>query len=150
MGTLINITDNVEELKKLKKKKQSQYYKEFKKKNPNYYKEKNEKNRSENFEKYLFNKTKASAKKENIEFKIKLSDIIIPLICPLLEKTITKNVGNGRLWTNPCIFRVDESKGYIKSNIIITCILANHYRSVSSPKEARMFADNFFKMFGNY
>ena len=147
LGKLIDKIKTAEEIAKLKKERQSQYYREFKKKNPNYYKELNEKNRLENFEKYLFDQTKAYAKKNKIEFNILLTDVVIPEICPLIGQQITKNVGDGKILTNPCIFRINESIGYIKGNILVTCILANHYRSLGSVQQAQLFIDNIKKFY---
>lgn len=147
----MNLSEEIksaEEIATLKKERQAQYNREFKKKNPDYNKERKLKERSENFEKYLFNQTKSFAKKRGIVFEIELNDVVIPAICPLIGKPITKDVGSGKLWTNPVIFIKDESKGYIKGNVLITCILANHYRSFGSVEELKMFANNFLKMFG--
>lgn len=148
MHKLIDEIKSVEEIAKFKKERQSQYYKEFKKKNPNYYKEKNEKLRTENFEKSLFNQTKSYAKKRGIVFKIKLTDIVIPIRCPIINEPITKHIGGGKSMSNPCIYRINENEGYIKSNVMITCILANHMRSCASIEQLRVFAKNIIQMYG--
>lgn len=138
---------SVDILKKEEKERRRQYYKEFKKKNPNYYKEKRAKERKENFEKELLNQTKSFAKKQGIVFTLIIDDVVIPKFCPLTETEITKSVGEGRILSNPYIYRKDESVGYIKENIIITCILANHLRSCATKEQIVAFAKNIKKMF---
>lgn len=135
-------------LKKEQKEKQAQYYKEFKKKHPDYYKEKNAKLRLENFERSLLYQAKSFAKKHELEFVITIKDIIIPELCPLTETEITKSVGEGRVMSNPYVYRINELLGYTKENVIITCVLANHLRLCTSKAQAIAYAKNIKKMFG--
>ena len=138
---------SVDVLKKEQKEKQSQYYQEFKKKHPDYYKEKNAKLRLENFERALLYQTKSLAKRYKLEFTITIKDIVIPRFCPLTETEITKSVGEGRMLSNPYIYRKDELLGYTKENIIITCVLANHLRTCASKEQIVAFAKNIRKMY---
>lgn len=138
---------SVDVLKKEQKEKQSQYYQEFKKKHPNYYKEKNAKLRLENFERALLYQTKSLAKRYKLEFTITIKDIVIPRFCPLTETEITKSVGEGRMLSNPYIYRKNELIGYTKENIIITCVLANHLRTCASKEQIVAFAKNIRKMY---
>ena len=55
-------------------------------------------------------------------------DVVIPEKCPMTEMIIIKSTGYGNL-SNPYIFLIDTQKGYVKSNIIITCVLANQLRN---------------------
>jgi len=135
-------------LKQEQKERQSQYYKQFKKKHPNYYREKNAKLRMDNFERSLLYQTKSFAKKNKLVFAITIKDILIPKFCPLTETEITKSVGEGRVMSNPYVYRINESIGYTKENIIITCVLANHLRLCTSKEQAIAYAKNIKKMFG--
>ena len=146
MNKLIDDIQSLSEISALKKLRQTQYYQAFKKRNPNYYKEHNDKSRLENFEKSLFYQTKSLAKKRKLEFNIIIADVIIPEICSLTDTIITKLIGNGKMLTNPYIYRVDESKGYFKENIIITCVLANYLRSLASKEQIVAFARNMTKI----
>ena len=138
----------IEVLKQEEKQKRKQYYTEFKKKNPNYYKEKRAKNRKENFELSLFHQTKSIAKRLDLKFTITIKDIIIPQFCPLTETEITKSVGEGRVMSNAYVYRKNETIGYTKENIIITCVLANHLRLCTSKEQAMAYAKNIKIMFG--
>lgn len=121
---------SAEEIKKQKSEKRKQYYQEFKKKHPDYYKEKNKKSKLENFEKALFFQTRSIARRKKIHFDLKISDIYIPEKCPLTEIKITKSVGEGKVVSNPFVYMKDETIGYTKENIIITCVLANNLRTI--------------------
>ncbi len=118
----------VVDLKTEEKEKRKQYYEAFKKKNPNYYKEKRAKEKAENFERALFYQTMSLAKKRKIEFKLKIIDIVIPERCPMTEMIIVKSTGHGNL-SNPYVFLIDDNLGYVRSNIIITSVLANQLRN---------------------
>lgn len=133
LKNILNLEENIksaEDIKREKKAKASQYYKEFKKKHPDYYKEKNKKSKLENFEKALFFQTRSIARRKKIEFTLEITDIIIPVKCPLTEIKITKSVGEGKVASNPFVYRKDESIGYTKDNVIVTCVLANNLRSI--------------------
>lgn len=142
----MKFNDNIQSVEEIRAKRR-QYYAEFKKKNPNYQKERAIKLKTENFEKSLLYQTKGLAKKKGVEFTITIKDIVIPKICPLTETEIIKSVGEGRMLSNPYIYRIDESVGYIKSNIIITCVLASHLRSCASKEQIIAFAKNVIKMY---
>ena len=139
---------SVEVLKIELKEKRTQYYKEFKKKHPNYYKEKSAKSKLENFERALLYQTRGLAKRRKLEFTLIIEDIVIPKFCPLTNTEITKSVGEGRLFSNPYIYRKDESIGYVKENILITCVLANHLRICASKEQIITFAKNIMNAYG--
>lgn len=143
---LLKLEENIQSVEEIRKKRQ-QYYIEFKKKNPNYQKERAIKLKAVNYERSLLYQTKAFAKRRGIEFKLIIKDIVIPDICPLTETEITKSVGEGRMLSNPYVYRKDESIGYTKENIIITCVLANHLRTCATKEQIVAFAKNIRKMY---
>ena len=88
---------------------------------------------------------KMRAKKYNLEFNIKESDIIIPEKCPLLEielypgeKVVTKH--------SPTIDRIDTTKGYIKGNIQVVSHKANFIKTNLTLDELANFIKNISKM----
>src|ERR1035437_4525675 len=81
--------------------------------------------RFDNYEKDLLMQTSKRCKKENIPFNLELSDIVIPTHCPYLHIKLTKILGQGRVWTNPSLDRINPSLGYIKGNIEIISMKAN-------------------------
>jgi hypothetical protein len=105
--------------------------------------------REKNPEHYIFNKAKTRARKCGFEFNIEVSDIIIPKYCPILgielkfEKRDTH--GGPRDWPNsPSLDRIDNTKGYIKGNIMVISCRANVLKSDGTPEEFRKLY-NFFK-----
>ncbi len=143
---LLKLKENIESVEEIREKRK-QYYNEFKKKHPDYYKKRAVKLKTENFERALLYQTKSIAKKRGVKFSITLKDVIIPKICPLTETEIIKSIGEGRTLSNPYIYMMDESLGYIKENIIITCVLANHLRTCTSKAVIIAYAKNIRKMF---
>lgn len=143
---LLKLEENIQSVKEIREKRR-QYYIEFKKKNPNYQKERAIKLKAVNYERSLLYQTKAFAKRRGIEFTLLIKDIIIPDVCPLTETEITKSVSEGRMLSNPYVYRIDESIGYTKENIIITCVLANHLRTCATKEQIVAFAKNIRKMY---
>lgn len=86
----------------------------------------------ENPEKTIFNRIKSRAKKQNIEFNLDITDIIIPKFCPILNIPILlfSNSDN-----SPSIDRLDPDKGYIKNNIKIISKRANRIKSDANSDE---------------
>lgn len=142
----MKLEENIKTIDELRERRK-QYYKAFKKKNPDYFKKRAIKLKTENFERSLLNQTKGFAKRRGLEFTLVIKDIVIPKTCPLTETEIMKSVGEGRMLSNPYVYRIDENVGYIKSNIIITCVLANHLRTCASKEQIIAFAKNIRKMY---
>jgi hypothetical protein len=87
-----------------------------------------------NLEKAIFASAKARAKKNNLEFSIKLEDIVIPSKCPVLGLELKRSSG-GRTPGSPSIDRIDNLKGYTKSNISIISWRANTVKWNASIEE---------------
>lgn len=76
----------------------------------------------------MFNLAKGRAKRLGIIFKIKVEDIKIPKICPILKIPLIQNIG--KAWVNsPTLDRVNNKRGYIKGNIRVICQKANRCKS---------------------
>lgn len=91
---------------------------------------------------YLFNKAKRRAKKENREFNIELTDIVIPNLCPVLGIKIGPLMGKHQGAT---IDRIDNSKGYIKGNILVISKRANTLKSDATKHELAKLAKFYNK-----
>lgn len=84
--------------------------------------------------KVLYNAAKKRAKDQNLDFSIVLSDIVLPLKCPILNIELQFN--EGRAMDNSySIDRIDNSKGYIKGNIQIISFRANTIKNSASLDE---------------
>lgn len=82
----------------------------------------------------IYSNAKKRSKKLNIDFNIDLTDIKIPKICPILG--IELKLDNQKFEHNsPSIDRIDNSKGYIKGNIVIISDRANRMKRDSTFEE---------------
>lgn len=80
----------------------------------NYYRE-YEKIRIKSKEEIMLYNSQGNARRKNLEHTIVKEDIEIPEVCPCCTKPIER----------PSLDRVDNSKGYIKSNIKVICTNCN-------------------------
>ncbi len=91
--------------------------------------------RNNNHEKMVLKAAIYRAKSKNLDFTIDLSDIIIPNLCPVLGIPVRKS-STGRLDDNsPSLDRVDNTKGYIKGNVIVISNRANRLKGDATPEE---------------
>lgn len=91
-------------------------------------------------EKYIYKEIKNRAKKNGIPFNLESKDIIIPKICPVFKKPFIFGSMKQRDWS-VSIDRVDNTKGYVKGNIIIVSWRANRIKSDASKKELKILSD---------
>ena len=88
--------------------------------------EKNRTNRDWKFDakKVLYDNAKQRAKKSNIEFTLTKEDVIIPDTCPVFGFALKRE--DRETWMcAPSIDRIDNTRGYVKDNIIIVSRRAN-------------------------
>jgi len=91
---------------------------------------------------YLIRHIRSSAKRRNLEFNLDYTDIILPKYCPLLEVQLdylNKDLNNPY---KPSVDRIDNSKGYIKGNIIIISRLANAMKNEADFNQLKTFSKN--------
>ena len=92
--------------------------------------------------KKMLARAKSRSRIKNIEFNLKVEDIIIPKFCPILNiELICKNGKSGGQKNSPALDRKDSKKGYTKDNIQIISNLANMMKSHASNEELLKFAD---------
>lgn len=88
-----------------------------------YIKKKRVYNRVNSWNKITCNYIRAKCIKENLEFNLEPSDIVVPEKCPILGIPI--EIGIKYRYNSPSVDRIDNSKGYIKDNIQIISFSAN-------------------------
>ena len=108
--------------------------------NPERKQETSRKYRENNISFRLWQSCRNTAKTRGIEFNLSIEDIIIPETCPYLKHKITNIIGEGRIWSNPSIDRIDPSKGYTKDNIEIISLKANNMKLHATREELINFA----------
>lgn len=85
-----------------------------------------------NPEKRMYQNIKGRAKKNNIDFNIQQSDIIIPKICPVLGIKIIPFSNSDN---SPSVDRLDPKSGYVKDNIAIISKKANRIKNDANSDE---------------
>lgn len=96
--------------------------------------------------KLLWKNLKHSAKKRNIVFDLKLTDIDeigIPITCPILNIPLVFN--REKVQDNSISFdRIDSTKGYTKDNVIVISYRANKIKSDATLDELKKIV-NFYE-----
>ena len=93
---------------------------------------------------FLFHGAKRRAKMKGLDFDIKIFDIKIPEICPLLGIPLIK-MGRKITDNSPSIDRINPKKGYIKSNIWVISYKANSVKNNCSLSELELLVINLRK-----
>lgn len=83
----------------------------------------------------LLYKAKYRAKKNNIDFNINHSDIIIPEFCPVFNFRLSHHTGKGAHDTSPSLDRLIPELGYTKGNIMVISFKANTIKHCGSIEE---------------
>lgn len=92
--------------------------------------------------KKMFRRAKARAKEKGLEFNLDHSDISIPTHCPVLGVELVCHKGrSGGNPNSPALDRIDNSKGYVKGNVMVVSHRANMMKVDASPEELVMFAE---------
>lgn len=94
--------------------------------------------------KHMLHSSKKRAEEKGIEFNISEEDIIIPKICPILEVPLVIGTRDNYEYS-PSIDRIDNSKGYIKGNVMIISKKANSMKNSASLSELKMFCKNILR-----
>ena len=94
--------------------------------------------REANRSKFLLYRAKERAKKNGLDFDLTISDINIPLACPVLGIPLAHG---GRLSPNsPSIDRIDNTKGYVRGNIVVVSLRANLLKKDATLDELQRLA----------
>lgn len=92
--------------------------------------------------KRLLKKARERAKMYGREFKLLLSDIVVPEFCPLLG--IPLYVGTRQVKSNsPTIDRKDSTRGYTSDNIWVISWRANRIKADGTYEELKMIVQNW-------
>ena len=98
--------------------------------------------KSEALEKKMLRRARSRAKERGLEFDIDLSDIHIPTHCPVLGIELVAHKGrSGGNPNSPALDRIDNTKGYVKGNVMVVSHRANMMKVDASPEELLKFAD---------
>lgn len=93
----------------------------------------------------MFQHARERAREKGLQFSLVLSDIKIPLYCPILA--IPLSVGFGRPHDgSPTIDRIDNSKGYTKDNVWVISYKANTIKNNSTLSELKLMVSVLEKL----
>jgi len=97
---------------------------------------------------HMLNNSKQRAKVVDLEHTLTIDDIVIPDYCPVLN--IKLETGDRKNHENaPSIDRIDNNKGYIKSNIMIMSTRANKLKKDATIDELIMIGNFYQNLKGN-
>lgn len=98
----------------------------------------------ENYQLYLWRGLKQRARTRNLEFNLVPKDIILTEICPILGVPL---VYRGKQHSfNASVDRINNSKGYVKGNIIVISKKANTMKNDASFEQLKSFCSNTLKL----
>lgn len=90
--------------------------------------------RIENMPNFLLYWAKQRAKAKNIQFDLTVTDIVIPVNCPILG--IKLEIGKGKMHANsPSLDRIIPELGYVRGNVCVISYRANSIKKDASLKE---------------
>lgn len=100
---------------------------------------------------YIIRNSKYMAKRRGIHFDLKYTDFEAPEYCPILNiklKYLTE--GNANDPAHASLDRIDNSKGYIKGNVIVISRLANAMKNAATFDQLLLFSENMSKLITHY
>lgn len=107
------------------------------------------KNQQERIKGKMIVRSRSRAKKLKIDFNLNPEDIILNEYCPILNVKldyIDKKMNNKNAAS---LDRIDNSKGYIKGNVMVISVLANTMKNNASIDELSLFCNNVKNILNN-
>jgi hypothetical protein len=113
----------------------------------------------------MIRNVKYSSKRRNLDFDLDYKDITLPRYCPLLNIELNYNnqkshkiLNLGNDYENlsfndisrATVDRIDNSKGYVKGNIIILSRLANAMKNEANFEQLETFSTNILNLINFY
>lgn len=99
---------------------------------------------------YIIRNSKFMAKRRGIFFDLQYTDFELPEYCPILNVKLEYGAGkNGNSPYHATLDRIDNSKGYIKGNVMIISRLANAMKNEASFEQLQQFINNYSILLNN-
>ena len=90
----------------------------------------------------IYHSAKARAKQKLLPFTITLSDVSIPLVCPILG--ISLQVNEKHMKDNsPTLDRIYPEKGYVPGNVVVVSLRANRIKNDCTPDDLIRMGQRF-------
>lgn len=103
------------------------------------------KRKEERPEVHMYRKLRDRVRKTGLDFDLIQEDIIIPSHCPVLGLPLVMAKGKHRD-NSPSIDRIDNSKGYVRGNIIIVSWRVNRIKCDATIEELSIIADFYGRL----
>lgn len=91
----------------------------------------------------MLNGAKNRAAKYGMEFNLTIDDVKIPDLCPIFGVPFEFPKW-GKAKHSPSLDRIDNSKGYIKRNVLVVSEFANRVKNSATPDELMLIARFYF------
>ena len=108
--------------------------------------ERNYSTREDRIKGYMIRNLKGSAKRRNLEFNLEYTDITLPKYCPILEFELDYSKNISYAINTPTVDRINNSKGYIKGNVIVISRLANAMKNEADFDQLKLFSRNILNI----
>lgn len=106
------------------------------------------KHAEESLQLHLLRKAKHNSQQRGYDFNLEISDIIIPILCPLLKIPLQVNIGKGMKQDDSySIDRIDSTKGYVRGNVQILSSLANTMKNSATKEQLITFAKSVLEIY---
>ena len=93
---------------------------------------------------YMIRNSKFMAKRRGIYFNLEYTDFELPEYCPILGIKLEYGAGNnGNAPQHATLDRIDNSKGYVKGNVMVVSRLANAMKNSASFQQIKDFSTNY-------
>jgi hypothetical protein len=94
---------------------------------------------------YMVKGARKRAKQKGLDFNLKTGDIEVGTHCPILGLKFV--IGNEVWYNSPSLDRIDNTKGYVKGNVIVVSFMANSIKNQATPDQIRKVADFYTKLY---
>src|SRR3990167_3712213 len=97
--------------------------------------------------KLMFRNARNRAKERGIEFDLTYADVVIPPLCPVFGVPFELDFETGRMSRYaPSLDRIDNTKGYVRGNIIVVSLRANQIKNDATVDEIQATADFYRRL----
>lgn len=91
-----------------------------------------------NWNRVMWSRTKARARKRGLEFTIAPTDIVVPDSCPIFG--VPLEIGSRLNSNSPSVDRIDSTVGYVPGNVWVISHRANAIKNSGTPEEHEKIA----------
>lgn len=95
-------------------------------------------------ETYILKRARKHAKDIGVEYNISKEDIIIPTVCPILD--IPLYICDKVSDNSPSLDRIDNTKGYVKGNVVVVSNRVNRIKGDSSLEKFILMTEQYRKI----